>query len=217
MNPIIKNYIDKGIEFISRHKEYLMYETDVRPEMTADFDFDLLAGRPIKVELEQQDATGELLDIIKPSSKIWKPIDGTVTTAEIANIEKVFDIVLPDSYKEYLSYKHFYTIFLNADMRLYPKPIGEWSDIIIENNEEMKEFLLDNGYFAIGDFSDYGTVCFDLNDDAEEPRIVMVDHETKEAEYLSNNFIDLLKSALDMPEPVIKELKPWQKKMYKME
>ena len=217
MNEIIKNYIDKGIDFVSRHKGYLMYEQDVQPEMILDFDYNLFKGMSVKVELEQQDATSELLEIIKPTDKIWKPVDCTITADQIEKVEQTLNISLPSSYKEYLMYKHFYTIFLNADIRLYPKPAEKWQNILIDNNNEMKEFVLDNGYFSIGEFSDYGTICFDLNDDKEEPSVVMLDHETAEPEHLSDNFIDFLKSTLDISEPTIKELKPWKKKMYKIE
>ena len=79
------------------------------------------------------------------------------------------------------------------------------------------QVLLDNGYFAIGRFSDYGEICFDLNEETNEPRIVMLDYETAGLEYLSDSFVDLLKATLEISEPIIKELKPWQKKMYKME
>ena len=65
MNEITKNYIDKGIDFVSKHKEYLMYEQNVHPEMILDFDYNEVKEMSTKVELEQQDATGELLEIIK--------------------------------------------------------------------------------------------------------------------------------------------------------
>lgn len=112
-------------------------------------------------------------------------------------------------------YKHFYTIFLNADIRLYAKPIDEWQNILSDNNNEMKEIILDNGYFAIGRFSDYAEICFNLNEKKSEPSIVMLDYETAEPEHLSDNFIELLKSTLEISEPIIKELKPWQKKFTK--
>ncbi len=217
MNEITKNYIDKGIDFVSKHKEYLMYEQNVHPEMILDFDYNEVKEMSTKVELEQQDATGELLEIIKPTDKIWKPVECKIKSEQIEQIEQTFNISLPNSYKEYLMYKHFYTIFLNADIRLYPKPIDEWYNILIDNNNEMKEIVLDNGYFAIGRFSDYGEICFDLNEETNEPRIVMLDYETAGLEYLSDSFVDLLKATLEISEPIIKELKPWQKKMYKME
>ena len=217
MNEIIKNYVDKAIDFVSKHKQYLMYEQTVHPEMTLDFDYNELKEMSTKVELEQQDVTGELLNIIKPTDKIWKPVESKIKPELIEQIEQTFNISLPNSYKEYLMYKHFYTIFLNADIRLYPKPIDEWYSILIDNNNEMKEIVLDNGYFAIGRFSDYAEICFDLNEMKDEPRIVKLDYETAEAEHLSDNFEDLLKATLEISEPIIKELKPWQKKMYKIE
>lgn len=69
MNEIIKNYIDKGIDFVSKHKEYLMYEQNVHPEMILDFDYNEIKEMSTKVELEQQNATGELLDIINQQIK----------------------------------------------------------------------------------------------------------------------------------------------------
>jgi hypothetical protein len=217
MNEVIKNYIDKGIDFVYRHKEYLMYQQEVQPEMILDFDYNLVKEMSVKVELEQDGATGELLEIMKPTDKVWKPVDCTMTPNQIEKIEQTFNISLPSSYKEYLFYKHFYKIFLNADIRLYPKPITEWLNVLIDNNTEMKKFVLDNGYFAIGEYSDYGIICFNLNENKEDPSIVMLDQETAEPEHLSDNFIELLKSALDISEPIIKELKPWQKRLYKME
>jgi hypothetical protein len=217
MNEIIKDYIDKGIDFVSKHKEYLMYEQNVHPEMTLDFDYSEIKEMSTKVQLEQQDATAELLDIIKPTDKIWKPVEGKIKSEQIEQIEQTFNISLPNSYKEYLMYKHFYTIFLNADIRLYPKPVEEWYDILIDNNNKIKEIVLDNKYFAIGQFSDYGEICFDLNEKTNEPKIVMLNYETAEPEHLCDSFVNLLKAALEISEPIIKELKPWQIKMYKME
>ena len=217
MNEIIKNYIDRGIDFVNKHKVYLMYEQNVHPEMVLDFDYNEAKGMSAKVELAQQDASGQLLDILKPTDKIWKPVESRIKPEEIEHIEQVFNISLPNSYKEYLMYKHFYTIFLNADLRLYAKPIDEWQNILSDHNNEMKEIILDNGYFAIGRFSDYAEICFDFNEVKDEPSIVMIDYETAEPEHLSDNFIELLKSTLERSEPIIKELKPWQKKMYKME
>ena len=217
MNEIIKNYIDQGIDFVSKHKVYLMYEQNVHPEMILDFDYDEVKGMSAKVELAQQDVTRELLNILKPTDKIWKPVESRIKPEAIEQIEQTLNISLPNSYKEYLMYKHFYTLFLNANIRLYAKPVDEWQNILLDNNTQMKEIILDNGYFAIGRFSDYAEICFDFNEMKDEPSIVMIDYETAEAEHLSDSFIQLLKSTLEISEPIIKELKPWKKKMYKME
>ena len=78
----------------------------------------------------------------------------------------------------------------------------------------MREVLLDQGYLGIGNFSDYGEVCFDFNESMGNPPIVMIDYETGEAERLANNFITLLEKIMTKPEPMVTELKAWEKKMY---
>ncbi|WP_427874562.1 SMI1/KNR4 family protein [Flavobacterium sp. MMS24-S5] len=162
MNEIIKNYVDRGVAFVKKHQEYLMYENDVAEDMIYDFDYNIIKNKSVKMEMVQKNSSEELLEILKSTDKIWKPIDSTVTENQITEIEKHFNIIFPNSYREYLKYKHFYTIFLHSDLRLFPKPSDKWQNILVENNEEMKEVLLEKGYFAIGNYSDYGEVCFDF-------------------------------------------------------
>ena len=211
---IIKTYIDKAIELVERNKEYLMYEKEVHPEMESEMDRDIFKHKPAKVNLEQKGTTTELLNLISEQDKIWKAIDATISENDIKKLESDLEITFPDSYKEYLRYKHFYTIFLDNDIRLYPKPIGSWNQILKENNENMKEVLLDQGYLGIGNFSDYGEVCFDFNESIGNPPIVMIDYETGEAERLASNFTTLLEKIMTKPEPMVTELKAWEKKMY---
>lgn len=216
MNEIIKDYVDKGIAFVEKHKEYLMYGDDIARDMIYEFDYSSTKSKSSKMTMSQENATGELVELLKPTDKIWKATDGTITDSQIIEIENQFDIRFPNSYKEYLKYKHFYAIFLNSDIRLYPKPSSNWQNILVENNEEMKEYLLDIGFFAIGDYIDYGIVCFDFRNGREEAKVVFVDCGNMEIEVLAENFISLLQNGLKLKEPVLSELKLWQKKMYGM-
>lgn len=44
-------------------------------------------------------------------------------------------------------------------------------------NDEMREELLGQGYFAIGDYSDHGVICLAVKDENPDCRVVMVDYE----------------------------------------
>lgn len=211
---IIRTYIDKALALVEKNREYLMYEKEVHPEMKSEMAWETFKHKPGKVNLEQKGATTELLSLISEDDKIWKAIDGTITDNDIEKLESDLEITFPDSYKEYLRYKHFYTIFLDNDIRLYPKPLGSWDQVLKENNVAMKEVLLNHGYLGIGNFSDYGEVCFNLNEFADNPPIVMIDYENGEAERLAENFTALLEKIMTKPEPMVTELKSWEKKMY---
>ncbi|MGU3374850.1 SMI1/KNR4 family protein [Chryseobacterium sp. M5A1_1a] len=211
---IIKTYIDKAIALAERNKEYLMYEKEIHPEMKSEMNWDILQQKPVKVNLEQKGATTELLCLISKDDSMWKAVDANITDHDIEKLESDLKITFPDSYKEYIKYKHFYTIFLDNDIRLYPKPLGSWDKILKENNESMREILLDQRHLGIGNFSDYGEVCFDFNESTDNPPIVMIDYETGEAERLAENFTALLETIIAKPEPVVTELKAWEKKMY---
>ncbi|AZA76235.1 SMI1/KNR4 family protein [Chryseobacterium sp. G0186] len=211
---ITKTYIDKALALVERNKEYLMYEQEVHPEMRTDADWSAIKEKSSKMNLEQDGATTELLNLISANDSFWKAIENTITDHDIEKLEAHLEITFPESYKEYLRYKHFYTIFLDNDIRFYPKPIGSWEQILKDNNEEMREILLDRGYLGIGNYSDYGEVCFDFNDSADHPAIVMIDYESGEPEMLAENFTALLEMIIAKPEPVVTELKAWEKKMY---
>ncbi|WP_264530655.1 SMI1/KNR4 family protein [Flavobacterium sp. N502540] len=217
MNEVIKDYIDKGIAFVEKHKEYLMYGDDIAKDMIYEFDYSSTKNKSSKMELEQENASGELLELLKSTDKVWKATNSSVTDSQIIEIEEYFNLTFPNSYKEYLKYKHFYTIFLNSDIRLFSKPTDKWKEILVEANEEMREVLLDKGYFAIGYYSDYGAVCFDFRNNKEEASIVFITYEDLQIELLSENFTHLLEQALELKEPTLKELKPWKKKMYGIE
>lgn len=221
MNPTIINYVNKSLDFVARHKAYLMYEAEtVPPAMAVPFDAALLAGKSPKLIIEHPEGEGEIIELMKPGEQLWQAVESTVTDADIAAIEERYNINLPDSYKEYLKYKHFYTIFFNPDIKLYPNPVEKWRDILCENNDEMRDELLEQGYFAIGEYSDYGVICFALKDDNSDCPVVMIDHsygvpdEDEEENELGENFIDFLDNILAQGEGTVRELKDWEKRIH---
>lgn len=218
----IRNYIDKCLELVQEHKEYLMYvasyEPTIEPEMLDLLDNNLLKGKSPKIYVTQPGHTDYMVDIITEKDHIWKAIDSQISDEDIDKLESELDVILPLSYKSYLKYKHFYGIFWDIDVFLYPKPIYSWDKILIEENQEMQEEILDEGYFAIGRYSDYGVIVLKLTDDEnKEGGVFLFDCETQEAKVLEPTFTEFLNQILHNPKPVLQELKSWEKKMYKME
>ncbi len=222
MEEIIKKYVDECLGFVQEHREYLMYvpsyEEPIEPEMQDSIDNATLQGKSVKIYVTQPEHTDYMVDIICENDSVWKAIDNRISDEDIADFEGKLNIVLPLSYKTYLKYKHFYEMFWDLDVFLYPKPVHSWSKILIDNNEEMQEEILGKGYFAIGRYSDYGVIALKLTDNEnKEGEIVLFDYETSETEVLAHDFIEFLNQILQNPKPVLRELKGWEKKMYKME
>ncbi len=87
-------------------------------------------------------------------------------------------------------------------------------EILVYNNEEMKELVLEKGYLGIGLYNDYGVIGLKLgNNENEELEISLIDYETGEFSNLANNFSELLEKTLKLEQPKIENLKEWQKNM----
>ncbi len=219
MEEIIKKYVDECLGFAQEHREYLMYvpsyEEPIETEMQDSLDNAILQGKSVKIDVTQPEHTNYMVNIISEKDHVWKAIDNQISDEDISELENKLNIALPLSYKTYLKYKHFYEIFWDLDVFLYPKPIHSWSKILIENNEELQEEILDKGYFAIGRYSDYGVVALKLTDNEnKEGEMILF---TPETEVLAPNFTEFLNQILQNPKPILQELKGWKKKMYKME
>lgn len=141
------------------------YEPTIEPEMQDFLDNNLLEGKSPKIYVTQPGRTNYMVDIITEKDHIWKAIDSQISDEDIDKLEGELNVILPLSYKSYLKYKHFYEIFWDIDVFLYPKPIHSWDKILIEENQEMQEEILDEGYFAIGRYSDHGVIVLKLTDD----------------------------------------------------
>lgn len=150
MEEIIKKYVDECLGFVQEYREYLMYvpsyEEHIEPKMQDTFDNIILQGKSVKIYITQPEHTNYMVDIITEKDHVWKAIDNQISDEDISKLESKLNVVLPLSYKTYLKYKHFYEMFWDLDVFLYPKPIHSWSNILIKNNEEMRKEILDKGY-----------------------------------------------------------------------
>lgn len=122
MNAIVREYVDRALTIAGRYETHLMYEDC--PVVAALFRLDWIDGKPEFLMMEHPQSDGMLPELAQTCRYPWKVVESTVTDTDIAEIEMRYAISLPDRYKDYLKYKHFYTIFFNPDIRLYAKPAG---------------------------------------------------------------------------------------------
>src|SRR5687767_10951841 len=59
----------------------------------------------------------------------WNPIQSTVTDNEIVEYEKRIGFKLPESYKKFLQYKHFYALRI-SECFFEPFPIRHWRNYL---------------------------------------------------------------------------------------
>lgn len=223
---VIEYYVDKAIALARKHHEYLMYidayfvkeyGEGVQPEMYIGSNPGEYKDKPNMMKLVQPDTSSVIVSKITGEYKEWKPVRSTITAKDIKDLETYYSIKLPDSYKWYLSYMHFYQVYWNIEIKLYPSPIHSWASILKKKNEEKREFIIDRGLFSIGEYSDHGDICFSLQDEDclnNDYRIVYVDYETGEKETLAPNFQALLAEILTQSEPELKELTSAEQRLF---
>lgn len=216
---IIATYVDQALAFTARYHAYLMYENEPVPASMAAAP-PMLDALPRHMMMEHPESDGLLLEKASGDNHFWTPVASEVSESDIREIEQLYAIRLPDSYKAYLQYKHFYTIFIQPAIKLYPKPVEGWKAILCDHNDEMREDLLDQGYFAIGEYNDYGAICFDLKHTPGDCRVVMIDYacgvpETEEdIEILGSNFVAFLETIVEQGEATVRDLKGWEQRIY---
>jgi len=176
MNPIIKKYVDNSLEGISRYLPV--------PNMPEEM-----------FDAEQE--------IIHREWIPWKAVDSTVTDEDILEIENFLKHSLPESYKEFLKYKHFYELD-SPEVIFFRFPIRDWKREFRKiYSYEFAEHLISNNYLPFADYADWGTLCFDANIKAEDNEypIVLVDHdyyfeEPVQADFFAKNFVEMLKERM---------------------
>ena len=128
----------------------------------------------------------------------WKPIRSTVTDADLDAFVKDIKYPLPQSFRRYLKHKHFYQLLLPDSAVCLPRHVAGRTlsvlhDFVFDYFEP--ELLIGRGYIYFADFHDYGLLCFDANEvanDHEYP-VVYIDHEDlQEVHKYAANFHDLL-------------------------
>ena len=148
----------------------------------------------------------EMLDKTKKSDdswRAWKPVPSKITNTDLNKFEERTKLKLPLSYREFLMYKYFYRLKIDDHpvklLSNLPDPeLNDWLNIIKEI--EISEELLKKGYLYIGDFQDYGFLCFDCNQEVEhhEYPIVYVDHDDiDDLHFYTKNFHQLLTNEKD--------------------
>jgi hypothetical protein len=149
------------------------------------------------------DIPEEMLDrSIEPSDdwRGWKPVNSIVDDHDLDEVEKKIGHKLPLTYREFLKYKHWYSLRIPDRSVNFPhhkpdKKLSFLSDYVFEYMEP--ELIIGRGYIYFADFEDYGLLCFDTNQKAEnnEYRIVYIDHEDLDDIHVyANNFTELLEA-----------------------
>lgn len=180
---VIYDFVDKGLKSLEE-MDLLRLPLDNMPQ-------------------EMIDETREKMDDWIP----WKPIESTVTDAELVEIEKLTGKKFPESYKEFLKYKHFYELStpVPMDVVFFRHPIRNWKDEFYKyySYDWVKERLIDNGYIPFAEHQGWGIVCFDTkrNIDTGEYPIIMIDHELVydnpiPYENFGTSFIDMIEKRL---------------------
>ena len=132
----------------------------------------------------------------KEEWRVWLPIQSRVTDDEIKEFELRLGHALPETYKRFLKYKHFYELEI-GECSFCEHPSGNWraslSEMIFDGYP--REFLIDKGRIPFANWSDWGLLCFDST--VEHPKndypIVLWDHEiSDEFELMYPNFETML-------------------------
>lgn len=128
--------------------------------------------------------------------RIWFPVASKVTNEEIEEIESKIGHKLPEDYKTFLKYKHFYDLSI-SEVSFCRHPVNVWRTKLLEMIFEgyPAEYLIDKGYIPFADWSDWGLLCFDTNRSKENKNypIVLWDHEiAEEVQDQYKDFYDLI-------------------------
>lgn len=133
---------------------------------------------PGRIPLAMQDDTKTATDDWLP----WKPIESTVSKNDIEELEQKIGLHYPKLYVEFLQYKHFCELWPVAEIDFFGHEIDNWRQTLLKRYHDswLPEQLIGKGYIYFADYSDWGIVCFDTNeqrsDDYDCP-IIMIDHE----------------------------------------
>ncbi len=112
--------------------------------------------------------------------KTWYPIPSKVTDEEIKEFELRLGHKLPESYKRFLKYKHFYELAI-GECTFCEHPVNTWrtslSNMIFDGYP--REYLIDEGRIPFASWSDWGLLCFDTTASVADHNypIVLWDHE----------------------------------------
>lgn len=147
----------------------------------------------------------------------WKPIKSVLNDSDIDRLEDMIGIKLPNSYRHFLTYKHFYELEIedyavNLHAHLPDKNLESFKELFFEYFDPT--YLIKKGLIYFADFQDYGLLCFDSNVKAEnnEYPIVYIDHgELLTKHHYANNFKELILADEERGNRFIMELNEYYK------
>lgn len=226
MNPsqtIIQTYIDTCLKLAEEYYAYLHYVPFYEDEVVSDmqitdiqdnFDdhhlnaFDDLPDEITLTQTDPIDNHKERCVFPKATSDdtFWQAIDNHISKQQINELEQQLNIILPISYKNYLSYKHHYKIFWDIRVVLYEKPKNDWDSMLINKNQDGWEMVSNKDYFFIGQYSDWGEIAIKLGQtENDELEVVLFDHETAQIDrVLADSFTEFLQKILLLDKPKVK-------------
>lgn len=110
----------------------------------------------------------------------WTPLKSTVDEKQIAELERVVNKQLPESYKFFLRQKHFVELMLGGyQVQFFSNLPGLLAATFDNKIQDNYPELIERNYLPFADLSDHGVVCFDANGSFEENEypVVSFDHE----------------------------------------
>lgn len=175
--PYINTVIDKCIDFANQYLLGLQEPDVLVPEYMVD-----------------RDKVSPYSDIV-----FWKPISANISKEQFVAYENKIGFLLPETYKDFLSYKFFINLNFGHNAELF-RHTGSWVedyyDTIVDYGFEDS---LNKGFIPFARDTDQGYFCFDTNNIAfgNEYRIITYDKCFEEQVYPAIKgqftFIDLVK------------------------
>lgn len=133
-------------------------------------------------------------------SKGWKPINSVIDDNDLSKLENKIGHTLPQSYREFLKYKHFYELKIPDSAVCFPKhlPDKEVNFLLqLVFNSMVPEKIIGKGFIYFADFEDYGILCFNTNENYENndyPIVYIDNYNLNEIYPYANNFLELLEA-----------------------
>ncbi len=147
---------------------------------------------PMNIEPEMEDT----LKVTNKEWKFWNPIGSKVTDNDLDDFERQIGHKLPNEYRIFLKYKHFYELNISfASFCSHPVNLWRFSLSTMMLEPYLDESLVTKGLLTIANWGDWGFLCFDVNlnkGDSNYP-VVLIDHENiNKIEKVFIDFYDLI-------------------------
>ena len=124
----------------------------------------------------------------------WKPTPANISQANFLAYENKIGFTLPDTYKDFLSYKYFISLNFGHEA-IFFRHTSSWAEDYYEIIENYGfENILERGLIPFANDTDQGLFCFDTNNVLfdNEYRIVTYDKNFEEQCYGQFTFIELI-------------------------